>query len=313
MATYKVIQDIEAEDHILGPFTFRQFMYLLVAIFFAYLTFLALTKRVYFLLLMFLPPTAFFSFIAFPFIKDQPTEIWAIAKISFLIRPRKRIWDQFGIKNLVEITVPKKDNKNIVKDLNQTEIRNRLRRLSETIDSRGWAIKNIDYNPQVIDVYGTNSNTERLIDPSSQMLIQPTESTPEEEYDLFDPSTSQTASQIENVVNQKTSEHKNYLINMVRGETVDDSSINKMDDQQYDELLRKNEAKKLATSNLRKVGSKPGQPLPKQIEENTHKQQPKQINNAIINLASNNNLSIQTLAKEINKNDDSKEVVISLR
>jgi len=31
MATYKVPQDVEAEDRLLGPFTFRQFVYLLIA------------------------------------------------------------------------------------------------------------------------------------------------------------------------------------------------------------------------------------------------------------------------------------------
>ncbi len=30
MATYKVPQDVEAEDKLLGPFTFRQFIYLMV-------------------------------------------------------------------------------------------------------------------------------------------------------------------------------------------------------------------------------------------------------------------------------------------
>ena len=31
MSRYKVAQDVEAEDKILGPFSFRQFIYLLVA------------------------------------------------------------------------------------------------------------------------------------------------------------------------------------------------------------------------------------------------------------------------------------------
>ena len=31
MATYKVPQDVEAEDKLLGPFTFRQFIYLLIS------------------------------------------------------------------------------------------------------------------------------------------------------------------------------------------------------------------------------------------------------------------------------------------
>ena len=32
MAEHKVPQDVEAEDKLLGPFSFRQFLYLLVAL-----------------------------------------------------------------------------------------------------------------------------------------------------------------------------------------------------------------------------------------------------------------------------------------
>src|SRR5665213_2597510 len=107
MATYKVIQDIEAEDKILGPLTLRQFIYGLISIFFFYICFLCLTKHASFLLILFLPPALFTAFFTFPFGKDQPTEIWALAKIRFLFKPRQRIWDQSGIKELVTITVPK--------------------------------------------------------------------------------------------------------------------------------------------------------------------------------------------------------------
>ena len=32
MAVYKVPQDVEAEDKLLGPFSFRQFIYLVIAV-----------------------------------------------------------------------------------------------------------------------------------------------------------------------------------------------------------------------------------------------------------------------------------------
>lgn len=318
MATYKVIQDIEAEDHILGPFTFRQFIYLLIAVFFGYLTFLTIIKHVYFLTIFFALPMVFFGFIAFPFIKDQPTEVWAIAKIGFLIKPRKRIWDQSGIKNLIDITVPKKENKNLVKDLNQAEIRNRLKRLSETIDSRGWAIKNVEFSLQTPAVIGYGDGLDRLIDPSTQ--FQPTSGLQNEgsDIDMFDPDLSVTASKIENVIIQKTVEHKNHLMNIVKGDggNVDTT---KLSESQLSDLLKNNSSRKLATSNLKSLSTNVDQPKnklsnstsKKAVSENNPNNKP--VNNAIINLASNNNLSVQTLAKEINKKNDSKEVVISLR
>ena len=314
MASYKVIQDIEAEDHILGPFTFRQFVYLLIAILFGYLSFLAIIKKVYFILILLVPPLAFFAFIAFPFIKDQPTEIWALAQIRFLVKIRKRVWDQSGIKNLVDITAPKKEIKKLVKDFDQSEIRNRLKRLSETIDSRGWVIKNVAFNQPVAvsNIIEPDKESDRLIDLSGT-YIEPTDNQAENaDLDIFDSTVNTTASKIDDVIAQKTSEHKNYLINMVRDpnaakQTVDESSAEK--------IISESSARKIATSNLKKISTtQTKQPAPQPIvEPKTSTQPPKPVSNDIINLARNNNLSVQTLAKEINKKNGSQEVVISLR
>src|SRR5579884_3436546 len=107
MATYKLIQNVEAEDHIVGPLTLRQFIFALIAIFFYYICFILVTKHATPLLLMFLPPAFFFTFFAIPFGRDQPTEIWFLAKLRFWFKPRKRVWNQSGIKEMVTITAPK--------------------------------------------------------------------------------------------------------------------------------------------------------------------------------------------------------------
>src|SRR5947209_2869322 len=105
MATYKVLQDIEAEDKLIGPLTLRQFIYALIAASNGYITFLVVTKGVPFLAIIFLPIVLGSAFFAWPWSRDQPTEVWALAKIRFLVKPRKRIWDQSGTKELVTITV----------------------------------------------------------------------------------------------------------------------------------------------------------------------------------------------------------------
>src|ERR1035437_7327838 len=105
MATYKLIQDIEAEDKILGPLTLRQFIFALVAVFLFYICFILVTKHVLFLLVLFLPPALFCAFFAVPFGQDQPTEVWALAKLRFWFEPRRRLCNQSGVKQLVTITV----------------------------------------------------------------------------------------------------------------------------------------------------------------------------------------------------------------
>ena len=56
MATYKVIQDIEAEDKLVGPLTLRQFVYGGIAALCAYLSFFALSKGAGVLLIFLVPP-----------------------------------------------------------------------------------------------------------------------------------------------------------------------------------------------------------------------------------------------------------------
>src|SRR5882757_559198 len=122
MATYKVIQDIEAEDHILGPLSLRQFIFGLIAALCFYFCYFVISKHLIFLLPIFLLPGLFAGFFAFPFGKDQPTEVWALAKIRFLFKPRKRVWDQDGVKQLVSITVPKRVEEHLTDGLNENEV-----------------------------------------------------------------------------------------------------------------------------------------------------------------------------------------------
>lgn len=164
MSTYKVIQDIEAEDHILGPFSLRQFIYLIIACFCFYFCYLVTSHHAAFLIALFLPPGLFTAFFAVPFGRDQPTEIWALAKIRFMFKPRRRIWDQSGVKELVTVTAPKRVEEARTDGLSENEVRSRLSALANTIDSRGWAIKNVNVN-----MYARPSlpvapaNTDRLV------------------------------------------------------------------------------------------------------------------------------------------------------
>lgn len=98
-------------------------------------------KAQVFLAIPFIFPAAVFGFLAAPFKKDQPTETWAVAKVRFLFKPRKRIWDQSGQKDLVEVTAPKKEVVDYTDGLSQNDVKRRLSALASTIDSRGWVIK----------------------------------------------------------------------------------------------------------------------------------------------------------------------------
>ncbi|HET7320007.1 MAG TPA: PrgI family protein [Candidatus Saccharimonadales bacterium] len=219
MATYKLIQDIEAEDHILGPLTLRQFIYGLVAAFCFYMSFIGIAKHFWPLTVMFLPVALFTGFFAFPFGKDQPTEVWALAKIRFLFKPRRRIWDQSGVKELVTITVPKRAEKVYTNGLTQNEVKSRLSALANTIDSRGWAVKNVNVN-----LYGQPSAlatvvSDRLIDPSSIPQAVP-EFDVQASDDMLDEHSNPVALQFDQMMVESAKSHRQQLINQMNAPSV---------------------------------------------------------------------------------------------
>jgi hypothetical protein len=215
MATYTVIQDIEAEDKLVGPLSLRQFIYAAIAAICAYLSFVSLTKGASFLLIIFVPVMLFTGFFAAPFGRDQPTEVWALAKIRFFIKPRRRLWDQSGIKNLVNITAPKQIEKNYTNGLTQTEIHSRLRALANTIDSRGWAIKNVNANLYDPTLSPLSQDSDRLIDPSS-LPQEVSQFDVLASDDILDESNNPVAQNLDRLVHTSSVAHRQQLISKLR-------------------------------------------------------------------------------------------------
>ncbi len=140
MATYKVPQDVEAEDRLLGPFTFRQFIYLLIA---AIAGALAAALFQIFPLLALLPTPVIFFFLvlALPLKKDQPMETYLAAIVSFYMKPNKRFWRPGQGETTIQITAPKIIEKSRTRDISEEEASHRLSFLSNLVDSEGYAIR----------------------------------------------------------------------------------------------------------------------------------------------------------------------------
>lgn len=220
MATYKVIQDIEAEDKLIGPFGIRQFIYLIIVFVSGFIMFKLVTVA-WFLAIPLLPHTLFFALLALPFGGEQPTETWLLAKIRFLLKPRRRIWNQTGIQNLVTITAPKKEEKILMNDMSEGEIRSRLSALANTIDSRGWAIKNVNINvfsqPAFAGAGGTSSDRLVEIDTAPQQVPDYT-TTPVD--DMLDEQNNPTAQSLDRMINAASKAHRDKIINSMRSATT---------------------------------------------------------------------------------------------
>jgi hypothetical protein len=210
MAQYKLIQDIEAEDKILGPLTLRQFIFALVAAFLFYICFILVVKHVFFLLVLFAPPALFCLFFAVPFGQDQPTEVWFLAKVRFWFKPRRRLWNQSGVKELVTITVPKKVERVLTKGFSQTEVTSRLKALADTLDSRGWATKHssqtVAYAQPVVGM-----GSDRLIDIDTLPPEVPSDNALPAD-DILDETNNPIAQQFETMIDQSSRDHRQRLM-----------------------------------------------------------------------------------------------------
>jgi hypothetical protein len=142
MATYKVPQDVEAEDKLLGPLSFRQFVYAMIAaggIVMGFFLFQASPP----LVAIPLPVVLLFSVLALPLRKDQPMETYLLAVLRFYLKPKMRLWNPDGTITYVEITAPKIVEEHLTKEFTGQTAKERLDYLAEIMDTRGWSLKNL--------------------------------------------------------------------------------------------------------------------------------------------------------------------------
>lgn len=205
MAQYKVIQDVEADDKLIAWLSLRQFVYAVITIVSGFLAVRLFMTSVWFLGIIFLPPALFFGLLAAPLGGAQSTEIWLLAKIRFFLKPRRRIWDQTGIQQLVTITAPKKIEKQLTKGYSDDEVKSRLKTLATTLDTRGWAIKNATNT----FVSPLNGESDRLLDISAATgpsnFVDPT-------TDIMDPDFNPRAKSMDSLISQASAKHKDAVM-----------------------------------------------------------------------------------------------------
>ncbi|MBQ6486422.1 PrgI family protein [Candidatus Saccharibacteria bacterium] len=169
MARYKVPQDVEAEDKLLGPFTFRQFIYLLIAAagiagawgLFQLFPLLALIP---------LPFVIFFGVLALPLKKDQPMETYLAAVVSFYLKPNRRVWLPGQRESTILITAPKQVEKSRTRNITEDEATHRLSFLANIVDTEGYAIRE-NGNSSMREEYAAEANAvEDVLDTENPVI-----------------------------------------------------------------------------------------------------------------------------------------------
>ncbi|HET6622694.1 MAG TPA: PrgI family protein [Candidatus Saccharimonadales bacterium] len=308
MSEYKVPQDVEAEDKLLGPFSFRQFIYLIVAAIAGFLCW-ALAQVFIGLLLIPLPIVVFFLILALPLRKDQPMEAYLLAMVQFFLKPHNRYWSPDGDINVVEITVPHVVEKHLTKDFSGDEASERLAYLANVIDTGGWATRGV--NPAMTDDAAMAvAHTEDVLDEDSGVV--------QSFDDLLSTSSTQRKQAMIDRLRQSIdqSSGKATTAPSQLAEPTTPTSQPSVDSEQptgpapkFDPYPNSMRQKVISpTSQTEQAASKPD-------DESKHKPSPQTVSPDIMRLANNNDLSISAIAHQAHLKDDAsdQEVVISLR
>ena len=302
MSTYKVPQDVEAEDKLLGPLTLKQFIYAIIVFLGLWLT-IVFARNTFTLIFVPIPliPTLFFAFMIFLGIKNpaQPAERYLAAIVRFYFKPHKRIWNQDGVIEAVQITAPPKLHHQYANTISRDEVRSRLNRLSNLLDSRGWAAKDARYQPNIILPTQPSAEDDRLIsiDQLPQTLLQePSDIHPKD--DVMDEQASPVAQAFDNMLIQQQQQQHDQAIAHMQDPNYNPYPAN-MRQRVVQPLEDVTEGPQPSTS------SKPltttaapinqAQPIPSPAPIPTPPAPP---DPALLNLAQNDNLSVQTLANE---------------
>ena len=303
MSVYKVPQDVEAEDKLLGPFSFRQFVFLIIAVIGIAIAY-GLSTILLPLAIIPVPIILFFGALALPLKKDQPMEVYLAAVISFMLKPKKRLWQPDGIERLVEVIAPKVEEKTYGNNYDQAEVQRRLSYLANLVDSQGWSIRGVN-NPNSsmrADLFNEGQAANDILDENST-----------------------TAQNINHLINQSDVRRRQEVIQkMQTGQSAtpppaQTPQIPQPDNPTPATPLQMNPYPTMRQSVLNPVSGRPVTNTPAQTQPTvTPQASVNEVPPAIIELANNRDLSIETIAREANRIQQEnklsdEEVVISLR
>lgn len=292
MAQYKVPQDVEADDKLLGPFSFRQFVYLLIA---GGLIAMAVGLFQLFPLLAIVPalPALFFIALALPLKKDQPMETYLAAIVSYYLKPRTRTWQSGQKESTIHITAPKVVDDTRARDITGEEATHRLSFLADIVDTGGYAIKGV----------GANQVSEELVAEANNTT------------DMFE--TTHFDSLEDAIAKDETARHAEVMEEMKEAIRQDETmahEIKKHDESENEINKKPNFDSDVVVSPTAPVKHEPVEKSNEVKAKSEEKKKEIPAKPSIIELANNPDFSVATIAKEANRiNEREKgEVFISL-
>ncbi len=133
---FKVPQNIDMADRIVGPLTLVQFLYLLLGGIIVYILFSIIAPVNGTLFLVLAGPVALFTLaLTFLRIQDQPFPKFVAAFFIFLVKPKLRVWHREGFDP--ELVITKDDKSKKAATPHKNIKRSELERLVLAVDTGG--------------------------------------------------------------------------------------------------------------------------------------------------------------------------------
>lgn len=138
---FKVPQDVQREDTIVGPLTLKQMIIIGIGGGLAYATYISLSARYFFEI--WLPPVAILSILTvlFAFVKPngQQFYIYVINLVEFNFLPKKRVWIQRG----GQVTIPPQEKE---KEKEPLEDSSKKKELTKSIEELSAILNSTNEN-----------------------------------------------------------------------------------------------------------------------------------------------------------------------
>lgn len=131
---FRVPQKIDLEDKIIGPFTLKQFLYILAGGMLDYIWFRFFSFGIFVLLA--LPTTLFFIAMAVARVQDQPFPKFLGSLVLYILRPKQRTWGREA--PLPKLMITKAQNKEEIKHEPKKASQGELEKLAAILDTKGW-------------------------------------------------------------------------------------------------------------------------------------------------------------------------------
>jgi hypothetical protein len=214
MGQYKVPQDVEAEDKLIGPLTLRQFIYIVVALAWGGLMWRIFNFNVALMIIAIIPVSGFFILLGVGRRQEQSFENYFVALMRFLFVPRIRVWDKDISHEMIVKAEETKPEVIIEKNVNKGS----LQQLALIMDTYGYkkdpTIQLQDSSNQAT-IYG-----QRILDPSQiagNIVEQPITQRVTAQDDMLDTTSARSNEVGQLLENVEIKIHNQALANMKKG------------------------------------------------------------------------------------------------